>query len=155
MRRSKVTWVLKENSADADTVLFITYTLTQHIFRNMAAANESTEQQVTRYLRSGGASGDDIADFFDWCIQLCTGQQEADVEKRIRYNVYRLWARLLRKRRAPFSRRDRFVFDDRLKNYIRHLTGGEIVDQEPHAGARHVTATQFVDHVVRRLDDAF
>ena len=121
----------------------------------MAQQNESCEQRVARYLRSGGATGDDVDDFLDWCIQLCTAQQEADVEKRIRYCVYRLWARLLRKRRTPYNRRDRFVYNDAVKNYIRSLTGGEIVNQEPHHGAKHVSASEFVKYVVRRLDDAF
>jgi len=123
--------------------------------KKMAQVNESCEERVVRYLRSGGASGDDCAAFLNWCTVLCTAQQEAGVETRIRYNVYKLWARLLRKRQAPYNRKDRFIFDDSLKNYIRYLTGGVVINQAPHQGAKHVSSTVFVEHVVRRLDNAF
>ena len=122
---------------------------------NMAQAGETSEQNVRRYLRLGGASVLEIEDFFDWCSQLCRAQQEDAVEKRIRYSVYRLWAKLLRKRRTPFHHKDVFIYDESLKNYIRFLTGGEIVGQDPRAGAKNISASQFVQYVVRRLDDAF
>ena len=105
-------------------------------------------------MRRGGASVLEIDDFLDWCSQLRRAQQEDNVEKRIRYCVYRLWAKLLRKRRTPFKGKDVFIFDEVLKNYVWFLTGGEVVGQDPRAGAKHVTATQFVKYVVRRLDDA-
>ena len=114
-----------------------------------------SEGNVCHYLWRGGASLDEIGDFRDWCTQLCQAQQEEAVEKRIRYCVYRLWAKLLRKRRTPFHYKDVFIYDDSLKNYIRHLTGGQVVGQDPRAGAKHVSSMQFVEYVVRRLDDAF
>ena len=82
-----------------------------------------SEENVRRYLRRRGASLDEIDDFRDWCTQLCRAQQEEAVEKRIRYSVYRLWAKLLWKRQTLFHYKDVFIYDDSLKNYIRHLTG--------------------------------
>ena len=121
----------------------------------MAQVGDISEQNVRRYLRLGGAAVLEIEDFEDWCTQLCQAQQEENVEKRIRYCVYRFWAKLLRKRRTPIHYKDVFIYDEILKDYIRFLTGGAVVGQDPRAGAKTVSASQFVKHVVRRLDDAF
>ena len=107
----------------------------------MAQPNEISEQNVRRYLRQGGASVPEIEDFIDWCSQLCRAQQEEAVEKRIRYCIYRLWAKLLRKRRTPFHYKDVFIYDESLKNYIRFLTDGAVVGQDPRASAKTVLAS--------------
>ena len=45
--------------------------------------------------------------------------------------INRLWAVLLRKRRAPFKKSARFIFHDLLKDFMRHISPGEIVNDDP------------------------
>ena len=101
------------------------------------------------YLHNGEATNDKIDDFFDFCDTFKDGGKKA------RYEVYQLWARLLRHRRTPYKKHGRFDFDENIKWYLRNVTKGEIVDDDPPADAIKVDAASFVKYVVRHLDEAF
>lgn len=103
---------------------------------------------VTEYLRSGGATADEIDDFLDFCGVF---RNQGKVG---RYETYRLWARCLRKRRTPFKQGGKFIFHEDLKNYMRYISAGDIVDAESPPDAVFVSADDFVKYVVRYLDDA-
>ena len=77
------------------------------------------------YLRGGGATNDEIDDFFYFCSTFRDGGKKA------RYEVYRLWARLLRHRRTPYKKHGRFDFQDDLKWYLRDVTKEDVVDDDP------------------------
>ena len=104
---------------------------------------------VSNYLRDGGATSDEIDDFLNFCSIFKEGGIKA------RYEVYRLWARLLRHRRTPFKKHGKFDFDGSLKWYLRSVTKGDVVDDDPPPDAIVVTKEQFVRYVLRHLDEAF
>ena len=106
-------------------------------------------QIVADYLREGGAKNDEIDDFLDFVSTFKDGGKEA------RYECYRLWARLLRHKRTPYKKYDHFNFDARLKDYLRMVSKGDIVDAPPPLDATIVSPEHFVKFVVRYLDDAF
>lgn len=112
------------------------------------------ENDVRQYLSSGGATDIEIEDFFDWVHVMCLGGQGDASNKRRRFACYRLWAKLLRKRRTPFRRDDVFDFDKALKRYVRSVAPGEIADTPPPSRAIVVSSLQFVKFVVRNLDEA-
>ena len=68
---------------------------------------------------------------------------------------YRLWARLLRHRRTPFSPRAIFDWDESLKKYLRETTGGDPTDKPPPPEAIKITKENFVVYVVRHIDDCY
>ena len=102
------------------------------------------ERNAIEYLRSGGATNDEVDDFLDWSMDLCLTEGGDGDGKRRRYTCYRLWAKLLRLRRAPYGPKTRFVYDDRLKDYLRKLTGGDVVDADDYAGAVAPSSECFV-----------
>ena len=101
------------------------------------------------YLSLGGASDSEIDDFAEIC------QLFEDSGKEGRYEVYRLWARLLRHRRTPYRRTQVFDFADVLKDFIRVVVPGDIVDAPAPENAVLITAQNFVKFVVRYIDQAF
>ena len=101
------------------------------------------------YLLLGGASDSEIDDFAEIC------QLFEDSGKEGRYEVYRLWARLLRHRRTPYRRTQVFDFADVLKDFIRVVVPGDIVDAPAPENAVLITAQNFVKFVVRYIDQAF
>ena len=94
-------------------------------------------------------------DFLDWATVLCIADGGDGSEKRRRYVCYRLWAKLLRARRSPYKQDARFDFDEPLKEYLRHLTGGDVTDAPPPPGAVRPSSANFVKYVVCNLDDCF
>ena len=68
--------------------------------------------------------------------------------------IYRLWAKLLRHRRAPYRRNTIFDFNIVLKKYIRSIVEDDIVDAAAPRGAIMPDNRTFVKYVVRRLDHA-
>ena len=106
-------------------------------------------RNVANYLRSGDATNDEIDDFLDFCEMF------KDKGKSGRYEVYRLWARLLRHRRTPYKKHGRFDFDDTLKWYLRRVSKGDIVDADPPPDAIIIPADHFVKFVIRHLDEAY
>ena len=108
------------------------------------------ELKVVQYLKQGGATGDEVDDFLDWCITLC---KDGGPEKR--FMVYRLWAKILRRRRGPFKKKDTFFFEDELKDYLRHLSGGAITNDPPREGSITITKDIFVKHVLRHIDEGY
>ena len=82
------------------------------------------EIAVIEYSREGDATNSEVEDFLDWCQTLC-----GDGGKEIRYEVYRLWARILRKRRTPFHQRNIFIHDDLLKTFLRQISGVDVSDE--------------------------
>ena len=69
--------------------------------------------------------------------------------------MYRLWAQLLRHRRAKLDRRAIFDFDEARKAYLREITAGEIVDAPPPNNAIRITEELFAKYVVRFIDDYY
>ena len=108
----------------------------------------SKSKAVFDQLQQDGASGDEIDDFFDFCTIF------KDTGKVGRYEVYRLWARLLRYRITPFKKHSRFHYEHCLKDYLRYIFKGEIIDAEVPDGAITVTPAQFVKFVVKHLDES-
>ena len=106
-------------------------------------------ENMEELLRESGADEIDIADFVNFC-DLFRGRGKVG-----RYEVYRLWARCLRHRRTPFSPGGKFTFPETLLVYMRHISAGDIVDADPPQGAVVITPTQFVQYVVKHIDDAF
>ena len=107
-------------------------------------------EPVTEYLRQGGATVTEIGDFQDWCEVMCTqrGEGAGDAaKKRRRFWCYRMWARLLRVRRSPFPRNGKFIFDERLKVYVRLLTGGDPVDPPNPPDGINILPRDFVNSV--------
>jgi len=118
------------------------------------ADDNFSEMDLVAYLENGGATDRLIQDFSNWCEIMC-GRIIGDAdEKRRRYVCYKLWAKLLRMRRTPYPPGTRFVYDACLKDYLRHLTGGDIVDADPYDGAVYVGSVEFVKYVVKHLNDA-
>ena len=115
----------------------------------------SPEENVINYLRSGGATQGQIDDFIDWCNVICLQPGGNGDEKRRRFWCYRMWARLLRKRRTPFPRDGKFIIHECLKVYLRKLTGGDPVDPPCRVGSIRIQNSDFVKYVVRFLDDAY
>lgn len=76
------------------------------------------EEQVREYLGRGGATEEEIEDFIKWVNVLCLGGQGDASGKRKRFCCYRLWAKLLRKRRTPYRRDDIFDFNSVLNKRI-------------------------------------
>ena len=64
--------------------------------------------------------------FFAFCSTCKDGRQKP------RYEIYRLWARLLRHRRISYKKHGRFDFHNDLKWYLRDVAKGEFVDDDPH-----------------------
>ena len=62
------------------------------------------ELKVVQYLKQGGTTGDEVDDFLNWYIPLC--KDGGGAEKRVM--VYRLWAKILRRRRGPHKKKDTF-----------------------------------------------
>lgn len=124
--------------------MLVWFLFSEIILQTMAKA-----RAVGTYLRSGGASNDEIDDFIDFCGYF------ANEGKTGRYECYRLWARLLRHRRTHYKKYDHFDFHFVLKDYLRHVSKGEIVDADPPSGAVVVPPEDFVKFVVRYLDDAY
>ena len=104
---------------------------------------------LVSFLRDLGARNHEITDFLDVC-DLYT-----DMGKAGRYEVYRLWARCLRHRRTHFSPTGKFTFPEPLYTYMRHISAGDIVDADPPANAVLVSGRNFVEFVVKHIDDAF
>ena len=105
--------------------------------------------EMREWLEAGSATPVEIDDFVDFCSIFDDGGITG------RYECYRLWARLLRHRRTPFRRHQIFDFAQELKVYLRHVTGGEVVDADAPENAVAISTHDFVKFVVRHLDDAF
>ena len=93
---------------------------TPRIILIIKMSQEKTTNEIrvslTTYLKSGEATQQEIEEFEKWCGNF------AERGKKGRYEAYRLWAVLLRKRRAPFKKKSaRFIFHDLLKDYMRHI----------------------------------
>lgn len=112
------------------------------------------EENLRVYLSRGGATNDEIDDFIDWVHVLCIGGQGNASGRRRRFCCYRLWAKLLRKRRTPYRRDDVFDYNEILKDYVRSVAMGDIMDAPPPHRAIVVSSRNFVKYVVRHLDDA-
>ena len=67
-----------------------------------------------------------------------------DLGKEGRYEVYRLWSRLLRNRRTPYIRHQVFDFAIELKDYLRVAVAGNIVDAPAPGNAVLVAAENIV-----------
>ena len=106
-------------------------------------------QAVAKYLKDEGATNDEVDDFLDFIGYF------KDSEKKGRYEVYRLWARLLRHRRTPFKKHDHFDFDPSIKDYLRFVSKGEIVDADVPSDAVKVSSTDFIKFVIRHLNESF
>ena len=104
---------------------------------------------LRHYLRVGGATEIEIEEFVQFC------QLFEDTGKEGRYEVYRLWARLLRHRRTPYHRHQVFDFSPKLKDFMRVVASADIVDAPAPAHAVYISATNFVKFVARYLDQAF
>jgi hypothetical protein len=112
------------------------------------------ETNLRIYLRGGAATDAEIDRFMEWCHIICNGGAGNATSRRRRYCCYRLWAKLLRKRRTPYRRDDVFDFKKVLKQYIRSIAEGDIADAPPPARAIIVPCKNFVKYVVRYLDEA-
>ena len=115
-----------------------------------------SETSVIEYLKGGGATDAEVDGFLNFCKQIVEGidlSRDPRHGVKRRYEVYRLWARLLHHRRAKLPHHSRFDFDGVLKCYLRELTGGEVVDDLPPPDAIRISKRQFVDYVVRHLGD--
>ena len=112
------------------------------------------EADVRSYLEDGDASPEEIDDFMDWCVTLCFGGVGGAGGRNRRFRIYRLWAKLLRHRRAPYRRNTIFDFNIVLKKYIRSIVEDDIVDAAAPRGAIMPDNRTFVKYVVRRLDHA-
>ena len=104
--------------------------------------------KAAEYLRGCGATNDEIDDCFDFCSTI------EDGGKKVRYEVYRLWARLLRHRRTLYKKHGRFDFHDDLKWYLRDVTKREVADDDLPSHAIYVNSESFVKFVVRHLVEA-
>lgn len=113
------------------------------------------ETIVITYLENGGASMEEIDDFIDWCTQMCIMPGGNGNGKRRRFWIYRMWARLLRNRKTPFPSNGKFAFDEKLKKYLRNMTGGDVSDPPNPREAIYIRDKDFVKYVVRRLDNAY
>ena len=76
------------------------------------------------------------------------------VGKKARYEVYRLWAGLLKHRRTLYKKHGRFSFHNVLKLYLRDVTKGEVVYDDPSSDAIYIDSESFIKFVVRHLDEA-
>ena len=114
----------------------------------------SSENAVVAYIRSGNATNDDIDTFLDFCLEMCSGNDGTDPHK-VRYEIYRIWARCLRHRRTHLNKHGHFDYAEELKAYLHHLTGGTRVNAEPPPDAIPINAEQFVRFVVRHFEDGF
>ena len=101
--------------------------------------------KAAEYLR-GGQMTKQI--YFYFCSTFKDGGKKA------RYEVYRLWAGLFRHRRTPYKKYGRYDFHDDLKWYLRDVTKGEVVDNDPPSNAINVDSESFVKCVVRHSDKA-
>ena len=147
MRRITYEFYLKIHSSD-----MYNHTTTRIILIIKMSQEKTTNEirvSLTTYLKSGEATQEEIEEFEKWCGNF------AERGKKGRYEAYRFRAVLLRKRRAPFKKSARFIFHDLLKDYMRHISPGEIVNDDPPCNAVEVSANIFVRYVVRYLDDAF
>ena len=81
--------------------------------------------KAVEYLCGSGATNGKIVDFFYFCSTF------KDSGKKARYEIYRLWARLLRHRRTPYKKHQRFDFHDDLKWYLRDVTKVKVEDDDP------------------------
>ena len=79
-------------------------------------------EAAANYIWLGGATNEEMDDFFYFCLVF---QNEGKIP---RYKCYRLWARLLRHRRTPYKKYNHFYSEGNLKDYIRSVTKGEIID---------------------------
>ena len=84
-----------------------------------------------------------------WNVEACFQK----VKKAARCECYHLWARLLCW--TWFKRHDRFYFNKCLKNDLRFVSKGEIVDVEPIANAIYVSPVDFIRYVVKHIDEPF
>ena len=80
--------------------------------------------KAAEYLRGGGARNDQIDYFFDFCSTFKNGGKKAC------YEIYRLWARLLRHGQTPYKNHGRFDFQSDLKWYLQGETK-EVIDDDP------------------------
>ena len=103
---------------------------------------------VKDYLKEDGATNDKNDDFLDFCSMFSKGQTT------VWYECYRLCARLLCHYRTLFKRNDCSDFGKCLKEYLRFLSKGKIVDAKPLANASFCI-TNFVKYVVKHLDESF
>ena len=90
------------------------------------------------YLSDGGATEYDIERFVQFIDVF------EDLGKEGRYEVYRLWSRLLRNRRTPYIRHQVFDFAIELKDYLRVAVAGNIVDAPAPGNAVLVAAENIV-----------
>ena len=93
---------------------------------------------IRDYLSDGGATEYDIERFVEFIDVF------EDLGKEGRYEVYRLWSRLLRNRRTPYIRHQVFDFAIELKDYLRVVVAGNIVDAPAPGNAVLVEAENFV-----------
>ena len=105
-------------------------------------------EAVAICLRLGGATNKEVDDFLDFYLFRDQGDTA-------RYECSRLWESLLRYRETPYKKYDHFDFDEILKDNIRSVTNGEIVDANPPANAVIVSCENFVKFVVPYLDESF
>ena len=63
-------------------------------------------------------------DFFYFCLVF------HDQGRIPRYECYRLWVRLLRNRRTPYKKYDHFDSEENLKDNIRSVAKGEIINAD-------------------------
>ena len=81
---------------------------------------------AARYLREGGGANDETDNFFYFCSTFKKGGKKAH------YEVYKLWARLLRHRRTLYKKHRRSDFHNDLTWYLGNVKKGELVDDELH-----------------------
>jgi hypothetical protein len=90
------------------------------------------------YLSDGGATEYDIGRFVEFIDVF------EDLGKEGRYEVYRLWSRLLSNLRTPYIRHQVFDFSIELKDYLRVVVAGNIVDAAAPGNPVLVAAENFV-----------
>ena len=131
--------------------LFDKKKLSRHFFFQLNEKKKA-ENDAVEFLRSGGATNDDIDNFLDWCTIICGKRGE-----KARYEAYRLLARILRKRRSGrhYKKRDCFDFDIVLKDYLRSIAVRNFMNDPPRARSIYIDANVFVQYIVRHLDDGF
>ena len=110
---------------------------------------DNIEKETRKKERNGGATLQEIKDFFEYC------KMYKDTGKVGRYEVYRFWARSLRHTRTPYKKHGIFDFHEGLKWYMRAISNGDIVDANAPLDAVVVPAENFVRNVVRYVDEAF
>ena len=110
--------------------------------------------EVTKLLKDAGASDSEVEEFLQFC-SIMTSDNEGLCPMKVRWEIYRLWARLCRNKRTKLNQQGWFNFPELTKEHLRALTGPPVADHEPPEEAYHLSAEEFVKFVVRHLEEAF